>query len=636
MIHVGTERAFARGISSFADFTVSNPPTLVNTSIHSETHRLTATEKEYSSFLDSYRREVNKTLKLIDPAAFWRAIDTISATVGKKRIFTAGNGGSATTAEHFAHNLNWDVSGDLPKEKRLSAICLNSEMAEVTARSNDRHFAYVFASQLEHHADPEDVFIGISASGNSDNIVKALLEARSRGLKTIFIGRPDSKAANLADLSLKVNSKDQQIVEDVSHILAHQITRALAVKLHGLGEEALMDDLAHLKTKATGTETFAARLGSPVEQELDFERGLTEIADIKIANATTQIFPGKQPTIEPFATDYTSFIRHVATNEGQYLAKFSFGRTKPRVIQEHSQGRMVALARLAHSKDQMVSDEFHRALYLRNIFPELIPVPCALEDGVAFHQFIEGASVEKLLLKGEFVPMAKIGRLLKDWHDYFQTTEPPEAIQVHCDGAFDRIRRFQTRYSTPDGINRAFRPLFDNGHLDSLEADDVWNKISNVVARINSSPALAFARDTWGHGDFKPENVLVANDGERVYFVDNDFHKKPGIVDVAKMVSRTVALGLNQSTNPDSIIQAATLFLEGYMFPSRLPDGFLDVVALDTLTTLSAFSPINKESLTKSPFLAQVFLNNPKRVIDYMSNLVNGEHPDLESATKYF
>lgn len=597
-------------------------------------------EIRYGAFLGYYAVEIDKTLRSLDLTAFSQAVDTIFATAGKRQIFIAGNGGSATIAEHLAHNLNWDASGNIPKERKLSARPLNSEMAEITARGNDRHYAYAFATQLDNYAQADDVFVAISASGNSDNIVKSLIKAKSLGVKTIFIGKPESKAGNLSDLTIGINSDDQQIIEDTSHMLIHMIIRALSVKLQGLDEESLMQDVAHLRSKTNGVEALADELGLPIEQEMlqrkNFERAVVKTADMKIEEAAAQVFPDQNLTISPFATDYTSFIRLVNTDTEKYVAKFSFGSTKPRLIHERAAIGMEEIARLALLKNRAVTDEFRRSEYLKSVFPELIPNPHSATDAVAFYQFIEGNNLEGILVQKHAAPMIRIGRLLRRWHDFFQTTEPPSGVQIYCNGQLDRTRGFQNKYATPDGIKKAFQPLFSNGYIPYSSEDITLGKIFETVTRLSNSPSLKYPRDTWGHGDFKPENILISSDGRNIYFVDNDFHKKAGIVDVGKMISRTMALCLDQSVDPDVTTQAATLFLEGYSLPGLLPDGFIDILAIDTMTILSGYSPVNRDALDEAPFLTRAFLSNPRMVIDYIHNLTTGKFTDIESLGSYF
>ena len=221
----------------------------------------------YTEFHRKYVEGLSKALSDLDLQAFAHSVDLIAQTSGVGQVFIAGNGGSAATAEHFAHNINWDASTNLSRDKKLSARSLNSEGAEVTARGNDRNQAFVFATQLDNHVRKNDIFIGISGSGNSDNILKAFKRARDIGIPTIFIGKPQSKATDLANLSVTINSEDQQLIEDATHVVMHMTIRALRVKLEGLDKKHLLSSIANLQNKFSAIQDLSKDLGVPSEIE---------------------------------------------------------------------------------------------------------------------------------------------------------------------------------------------------------------------------------------------------------------------------------------------------------------------------------------------------------------------------------
>ena len=150
-----------------------------------------------------------------------------------KQIFIMGNGGSATTASHFARDLR---IGAAAKEKpRVRAYSLVDNMALVTALANDIEYSSIFEEQLIGQLNKGDVVVGISASGNSPNVLKAIEFARSQEAVTIgLIGFGGGRLKELTDKSIVLSSKDYGQVEDTHLILAHIISYLVKEKMaHG-------------------------------------------------------------------------------------------------------------------------------------------------------------------------------------------------------------------------------------------------------------------------------------------------------------------------------------------------------------------------------------------------------------------
>lgn len=596
-------------------------------------------EREYGYFFNYYLEEFFTAFQTVDPDSFRNVVEALYLTRGRSQIFTAGNGGSSTTAEHLYHNLNWDTSAKLPFGNKLSARCLSSEISEMTGRGNDRDYAYSLATMLENHAHSGDVFIGISASGTSDNIIKALARARGFGLTAIFIGKSNSPLAEQADVSVTVDSDDQQILEDVSQSVIHMLVRALRVKLAGLGESSLFEDIAHLRDKVMGTADLAEQLGKPTDRaaraKIEFTHALDTYVEGRIARAARKIFPGQELSIESLGSDFTSFVRCVRVGYQKALAKFSLGKTRARLIHDRSAQGILGFAEVASMESIDVIDEYHRTTYLSSIFPKNIPQPWDLIDGVAFYAFIEGKTLEQTMLDGGLFPMARLGRLLRDWHDFFRTSEPPEAVRQSCRGSLDRMDRYETRYMTAEGIEKAFQPLLQNGYVDQKSYDVIAGLLMDIASRVRQSEVLALARDTWGHGDFKPENVMLADHGG-IILLDNDLHKKPAIIDVAKMISRSLALCFDGQQDPDKITAALLEFIAGYTTEWEMPPYLPRIIAMDLVTILAGYATINQELLNESALLAQLFLARPRAIVDFADYLTAREHPSLSSVADYF
>ncbi len=146
------------------------------------------------------------------------------------QIFIMGNGGSGVTASHFACDINKGVSFGL--EKRFKVICLNDNTPTILAYANDNSYDDIFVEQLRNFLKPNDLVIGISGSGNSENIIKAIEYANSmKTMSVTFTGFDGGKLAKIAMLPLIVPVHDMQKIEDMHLILTHIIMQILIKKL---------------------------------------------------------------------------------------------------------------------------------------------------------------------------------------------------------------------------------------------------------------------------------------------------------------------------------------------------------------------------------------------------------------------
>jgi len=154
----------------------------------------------------------------------------LMAREDEKQIFIIGNGGSASTASHFACDLG---KGTICENgRRFRVISLTDNVALMTAWSNDSSYEEVFKEQLENLLRPGDVIIGISASGNSKNVLNAIEYANSMNCKTIgFAGFGGGKLAKTVDECIVVESYKYGPVEDIHLILEHIISACIAEEL---------------------------------------------------------------------------------------------------------------------------------------------------------------------------------------------------------------------------------------------------------------------------------------------------------------------------------------------------------------------------------------------------------------------
>jgi D-sedoheptulose 7-phosphate isomerase len=137
-----------------------------------------------------------------------------------KQVFTVGNGGSASTASHMAADLAKNTID--PNMRRFRIMSLNDNIPMLTALSNDLGYENVFAEQLQNLIQPGDVLIVLSGSGNSPNVIKAMEYARSQSAEVAaLLGFGGGRAAELADISILVDSSDYGVVEDAHLVLNH-------------------------------------------------------------------------------------------------------------------------------------------------------------------------------------------------------------------------------------------------------------------------------------------------------------------------------------------------------------------------------------------------------------------------------
>ena len=141
------------------------------------------------------------------------------------KILWCGNGRSAGDAQHLATEL---MGGMTDHDRRpIPSIALTTDSSFLTAWSNDTDFESVFSRQIQGLGEEGDVLVGISTSGNSNNVINALKQAKYRKLKTISLtGKTGGNLDGIADITIKVPSNDTQRIQE-SHIMIGQILCSL-------------------------------------------------------------------------------------------------------------------------------------------------------------------------------------------------------------------------------------------------------------------------------------------------------------------------------------------------------------------------------------------------------------------------
>jgi D-sedoheptulose 7-phosphate isomerase len=154
-------------------------------------------------------------------------VDSISRCIKRGGvIWTAGNGGSASTASHLVCDLAKGVA--LGSNKQVKAFCLNDNLALNTAWANDFSYDLALQRQLELSANSEDLFVAISGSGKSENIINALTAAKKLNVESVaLLGFSGGSAVEIADHSIVVRSEDMQVIENIHLLIGHWIFKAL-------------------------------------------------------------------------------------------------------------------------------------------------------------------------------------------------------------------------------------------------------------------------------------------------------------------------------------------------------------------------------------------------------------------------
>jgi D-sedoheptulose 7-phosphate isomerase len=176
------------------------------------------------SYTEDYQREVLKAVGSIPLDKVNVAIEWFrEARASGRQIFVCGNGGSAANASHFACEVLKGAS--YGKAARFRILALTDSMPTVTAYSNDVGYEVAFAEQLKNFAQPGDIVVGLSGSGNSMSVVRAIEYANSIGCRTLVLtGYDGGKLARLGQLSIHVAAPHIGHSEEAQLVVLHMIS----------------------------------------------------------------------------------------------------------------------------------------------------------------------------------------------------------------------------------------------------------------------------------------------------------------------------------------------------------------------------------------------------------------------------
>ena len=173
--------------------------------------------------IEHYLESEIDILKKLDTEAVQKVVKAFEEAYERESaIYVFGNGGSAGTASHMANDFNKGISEYTEKKFRFQ--CLNDNIPTMLAVANDIGYDDVFSFQLKNKVKEKDLVIGISGSGTSENVIRALDCAKEQGAITLgIVGYHGGKVADIADIVFHVPLCNMQIVEDVHMILNHMV-----------------------------------------------------------------------------------------------------------------------------------------------------------------------------------------------------------------------------------------------------------------------------------------------------------------------------------------------------------------------------------------------------------------------------
>jgi len=187
--------------------------------------------KNYSleSFTKEYINLLSAQFKELDFNVLNKVSNAILESAEKATtIYTCGNGGSSSIAEHLVCDFVKGISTNTNLQTRVFSL-LSTPL--LTATANDLSYDEVFSYQIDKYGKENDILLCVSSSGNSENIVKAIQKAKSKGLLTIsFVGFNGGRAKEESDLAIHIPVNNYGLVEDSHHILMHILAQFIRLK----------------------------------------------------------------------------------------------------------------------------------------------------------------------------------------------------------------------------------------------------------------------------------------------------------------------------------------------------------------------------------------------------------------------
>jgi D-sedoheptulose 7-phosphate isomerase len=183
--------------------------------------------------IEHYLALVKDTIDKLDRSQIEKTVEAFMRVYhAGNTIYIFGNGGSAASATHACGDFVKGASYGL--EKRFRVMSLVDNLPALMAIANDISYDDIFVEQLKNFLQPGDLVIGISGSGNSANVVKAMEYAKQKGVQTIaFCGYKGGKIKELADIAVHSVAMDMEVAEDIHMMVFNVIKKEVMRRLHG-------------------------------------------------------------------------------------------------------------------------------------------------------------------------------------------------------------------------------------------------------------------------------------------------------------------------------------------------------------------------------------------------------------------
>jgi D-sedoheptulose 7-phosphate isomerase len=177
----------------------------------------------FMSFPVQYLSQLRSAIEAVDLRKVEQAVEWFrEARDAGRQMFVCGNGGSATTASHFVTDMLKGAS--YGRSRRFRIMALTDSLSTVSAYANDVSYDCVFVEQLKNFAQPGDLVMGLSGSGNSPNVVRAVEYGNSIGCRTVGLtGRDGGKLGPISQLNIHVPDPHMGRIEDAHLIVCHMI-----------------------------------------------------------------------------------------------------------------------------------------------------------------------------------------------------------------------------------------------------------------------------------------------------------------------------------------------------------------------------------------------------------------------------
>lgn len=181
------------------------------------------------NFISIYVDRLNQSLKTINLQKVEQTFEAISKGIkSKATIYTCGNGGSSSIAEHLVCDFVKGASSDSNIEPKVVPLL---STPTITAIANDISYKEIFAYQIKRLGKEGDILLSVSSSGNSENIIEAINKAKLKGMHTIsFVGFDGGVVKDISDIAIHVKSDNYGICEDAHHALMHIFAQFLRLK----------------------------------------------------------------------------------------------------------------------------------------------------------------------------------------------------------------------------------------------------------------------------------------------------------------------------------------------------------------------------------------------------------------------